>query len=217
MERDLLGEDEVTALAGLADRVRELAEAAVLTDAGAAEAAAVADQVKTLTERLGAERRKAPPFAASGDIRAAAYGGLGEGRRMDRQVANPVTGRLNPVAPPVDLEVTSDGIVRGEFTLGHVYEGPPSYVHGGVSAMVLDQVLGMAAAATGTPGMTATLELRYRRPTPLGVPLLVEAKASRVEGRKVYAAGTIAAPDGRVTVEATAMFVMPQKFVPSHY
>ncbi|TDD30709.1 PaaI family thioesterase [Actinomadura sp. KC06] len=217
MERDLLGEDEVAALAGLADRVRELAESAVLTGAGAAEAAAVADQVKALTARLTAERREAPPFAASGDIRAAAYGGLGEGRRMDRQVANPVTGRLNPVAPPVDLEVTSDGIVRGEFTLGPVYEGPPSYVHGGVSAMVLDQVLGMAAAATGTPGMTATLELRYRRPTPLGVPLLVEAKASRVEGRKVYAAGTIAAPDGRVTVEATAMFVMPQKFVTSRY
>ncbi|TMQ90118.1 PaaI family thioesterase [Actinomadura soli] len=105
----------------------------------------------------------------------------------------------------------------GEFTFGPVYEGPPSYAHGGVSALVLDQVLGMAAAATGTPGMTATLELRYRRPTPLRVPLLVEAKASRVEGRKVYAAGTIAAPDGRVTVEATAMFVMPQRFVTSQY
>ncbi|MFI0409655.1 PaaI family thioesterase [Actinomadura sp. 3N508] len=214
MERDLLGEDDVAALAGLAERVRELAEAAVLTGAGAAEAAAVAGEVKELTERLSAKRRNAPPFAASGDIRTAASG---ESRRMDRQVANPVTGHLNPVAPPVDLEVTSDGIVRGEFTLGAVYEGPPSYAHGGVSAMVLDQVLGMAAAATGTPGMTATLELRYRRPTPLGVPLLVEAKASRVEGRKVYAAGTIAAPDGRVTVEASAMFVMPRHFVTSQY
>jgi predicted thioesterase len=61
--------------------------------------------------------------------------------------------------------------------------------------------------------MTATLELRYRRPTPLGVPLTVEAKASRVEGRKIYASGTIAGPDGRVTVEATAMFVTPQNFV----
>jgi hypothetical protein len=83
--------------------------------------------------------------------------------------------------------------------------------------MVLDQALGMAAAATGTPGMTAGLELRYRLPTPLAVPLLVEAKASRVEGRKVYASGSIAAPDGRVTVEATAMFVMPQRFVTSPY
>ncbi|MFI0485921.1 PaaI family thioesterase [Actinomadura sp. 9N215] len=212
VERDLLGEDDVAALAGLAARVRGLAGAALLTGVGAGEAAAVAREVEALTARLAARRRTAPPFAASGGIDTAA----GE-RRMDRQVGNPVTGPLNPVAPPVDLEVTSDGIVRGEFTLGPVYEGPPSYAHGGVSAMVLDQVLGMAAAATGTPGMTANLELRYRRPTPLGVPLLVEAKASRVEGRKVYAAGTIAAPDGRVTVEATAMFVMPQRFVVSKY
>lgn len=205
MERPVLGDDEAAALTALAARVRELAEATVLTGADAAEATAVAGEIAALTARLTAERRGAPPFATPGE------------RRMDRQIANPVTGPLNPFAPPIGLEVTSDGVVRGEFTLGAVYEGPPSYVHGGVSAMVLDQALGMAAAATGTPGMTATLETRYRRPTPLGVPLRVEAKASRVEGRKVYASGTISAPDGRVTVEATAMFVMPQRFVTSEY
>ncbi|GAA4229054.1 PaaI family thioesterase [Actinomadura meridiana] len=203
--RDQLGEDEAAALACLAARVRELAEAALLTGIGAAEAATVADEVRSLTARLETERRDDPPFAApSAD-------------RVDRQLGSPVSGHLNPLAPPVDLEVTADGIVRGEFTLGPLYEGPPSYAHGGVSAMVLDQALGMAALATGTPGMTANLELRYRRPTPLAVPLLVEAKASHVEGRKVFASGTIAAPDGRVTVEATAMFVMPQRFVTSRY
>ncbi|WP_067800523.1 PaaI family thioesterase [Actinomadura formosensis] len=202
MERPELEEDEAAALSGLAARVRELAEATVLTGVDPAEAAAVAAEVEALTARLAAERRDAPPFVRSSP------------QRMDRQIANPVTGALNPLAPPVELTVSTDGIVRGEFTLGAVYEGPPSYVHGGMSAMVLDQALGMAAAATGTPGMTAALETRYRRPTPLGVPLSVEAKASRVEGRKVYASGTISGPDGRVTVEATAMFVMPQWFVP---
>lgn len=202
MERPELEEDEAAALSGLAARVRELAEATVLTGVDPAEAAAVAAEVEALTARLAAERRNAPPFVRSSP------------HRMDRQIANPVTGALNPLAPPVELTVSTDGIVRGEFTLGAVYEGPPSYVHGGMSAMVLDQALGMAAAATGTPGMTAALETRYRRPTPLGVPLSVEAKASRVEGRKVYASGTISGPDGRVTVEATAMFVMPQRFVP---
>jgi acyl-coenzyme A thioesterase PaaI-like protein len=200
-ERHMLGEDEAAPLAGLAARVRELTEAAVLTGVGAAEARAVADEIAALTERLRAVRRDAPPFLVTG------------GHRMDRQGGNPVTGVLNPIAPPVDLDVTADGIVRAEFTLSDVYEGPPSYVHGGMSAMVLDQALGMAAARTGTGGMTATLELRYRRPTPLGVPLTVEAKASRVEGRKIYASGTIAGPDGRVTVEATAMFVTPQQFL----
>ncbi|WP_158581474.1 PaaI family thioesterase [Actinomadura spongiicola] len=209
VERDLLEEDEAAALAGLAARVRELADAAVLTGVGTAEAAAVADEVRALTARLATRRRNDPPFAA--------YTVSGEGRPIDRQLGNPVTGHLNPLAPPVDLETTPDGLVRGEFTLGAVHEGPPSYAHGGVTAAIIDQVLGVAAAATGTSGMTATLELRYPRPTPLGVPLLAEAKACRVEGRKVYASGTIAAPDGLVTVEATAIFVTPQRFVTSPY
>ncbi|TDE39357.1 PaaI family thioesterase [Actinomadura sp. 6K520] len=203
MERHELGDEESAALAGLAARIRELAEAAVLTGTGAAEAAAVADEVAALTARLSGRRHDAPPYKLSGE-------GV-----LDRAAANPVTGALNPLAPPVGLTAGPDGLVRGEFTLGHLYEGPPTYVHGGVSAMVLDQALGMAAAVSGTPGMTATLETRYRRPTPLGVPLAVEAKASRVEGRKVYASGTISGPDGRVTVEATAMFVMPDRFVAS--
>ncbi|MFG2086597.1 MULTISPECIES: PaaI family thioesterase [unclassified Spirillospora] len=205
MERQELGDDEVTARAALAARVRELAEAAVLTGAGAAEAAAVADEIEALTARLAVGRRGAPPYVTSSE-------GI-----MERHTANPVNGTLNPFAPPVDLKVTPDGTVRAEFTLSPLYEGPPSYVHGGVSAMVLDQALGMAAAASGTPGMTATLELRYRRPTPLGVPLVVEARFSRVEGRKVHASGSITGPDGRVTVEATAMFIMPTRFVTSQH
>ncbi|MFD0691346.1 PaaI family thioesterase [Actinomadura fibrosa] len=197
--RDGLDRDETAALTALAARIRELTEAAVLTGAGAGEAAAVADELAALTARLSAVRRAAPPFTGTGES------------GIDRQIANPVAGTINPIAPPVDIEVTPDGIARAEFTLSQVYEGPPAYVHGGVSAMVLDQVLGMAAAATGNHGMTATLELRYRRPTPLGVPLLVEAKASRTEGRKIYADGAITGPDGRVTVEATALFVMPRR------
>ncbi|TDC87944.1 PaaI family thioesterase [Actinomadura sp. 7K507] len=202
-ERQQLADDEVAARAGLAARVRELAEAAILTGADPAEAAAVADEVEALTARLAVGRSEAPPYVVE-------HTGV-----MERHSANPVTGTLNPFAPPVDLGVTPDGAVRGEFTLSPLYEGPPTYVHGGVSAMVLDQALGMAAAVSGTPGMTATLELRYRRPTPLGVPLLIEAKFSRLEGRKIWASGSIAGPDGRVTVEATAMFIQPQRFVTS--
>jgi acyl-coenzyme A thioesterase PaaI-like protein len=198
-------DEEAAALAELAARVRELAEAALLTRPGAARTSAVAAEVAALTARLTAERRGAPPSVTPGE------------RTVDRDLGNPVTGTANPIAPPVAFTVDSDGIVRAEFTLGPLYEGPPSYVHGGVSAMVLDQALGMAAAVSGTPGTTATLETRYRRPTPLGVPLRVGARARGGVGRLVSAAGATRAPHGRVTVEATAMFIQPQRFVTSPY
>ena len=48
------------------------------------------------------------------------------------------------------------------------YEGPPGHVHGGVSAMVLDHVLGEAASDGKNPRLTGTISLRYGRATRLG-------------------------------------------------
>ena len=59
-------------------------------------------------------------------------------------------------------------------------------MHGGVAALILDQVLGEAAGAGGKPGMTGTLTLRYRQGTPLG-DLRGEAWIDRVEGIKTFA------------------------------
>ena len=98
--------------------------------------------------------------------------------------------------------------VWAEFELGPQYEGPPTLVHGGVSALILDQILGEAAAAAGKPGMTGTLTIRYRRATPLGA-LRGEAKVDRVEGIKTYAVGQISDAEG-VTVEAEGVFILPK-------
>jgi Thioesterase superfamily len=97
---------------------------------------------------------------------------------------------------------------EGWCTLGHAYEGPPMYGHGGVSAMLIDQLLGHAAAASGHPGVTTELSVRYRRPVPLDVPLRIWGRVIETEGRRVSAAGgitTAAEPDVPL-VEAEARF-----------
>jgi acyl-coenzyme A thioesterase PaaI-like protein len=185
------------ALSGLAERVRELTEAVVHTDVPDEEIAAVSAEIASLTGRLSAAWREYPRL-------------LQAGAGAPEVMTSPVTGTANPIAPPVEMFAEPDGTVRAKFTLNAVYEGPPTFVHGGVSALVLDQLLGMAAAVSGKPGMTATLEMRYRRPTPLGVPLTAEGRATRSEGRRSWADGRIIDPDGRTTVEATAMFVTPR-------
>jgi acyl-coenzyme A thioesterase PaaI-like protein len=85
-------------------------------------------------------------------------------------------------------------------------------VHGGISALLMDQFLGSAAIAVGLWGMTARLELDYRRPVPLGTPLLLRAAVTASEGRKVVVTGTIAlagAPE-QALVEARGVFVTPR-------
>nr|MDT0666531.1 PaaI family thioesterase [Micromonospora sp. DSM 115978] len=116
-----------------------------------------------------------------------------------------------------------DGYLLGRCTLGLGYEGPPGYVHGGVSAMLLDQILGDTSACFGAPGMTVSLSSRYRRPVPLDTPLLVRGEVTSVvdrirdgveagkAGKKVTVEGTIATeaePDVPL-VEGIGVFVMP--------
>ena len=122
--------------------------------------------------------------------------------------SNPVVGVRNPLAPPLIVHHESDGHCWSEFTLGDVYEGPPGLVHGGICALVLDQLLGeVATDQLMTPRFTGTISVRYLRGTPLG-PLRAEAFVDRHDNHKTYARGFISDAQG-TTVEAEGVFIMP--------
>ena len=125
---------------------------------------------------------------------------------------SPLIGQANPIAPPLELgaeEVEGGGpatTVVGRATFGQQYEGPPGHVHGGFVAAAFDEVLGMAQSLTGRPGMTGTLTIRYRSPTPLRTELSFRGWVERVEGRKIFTSGTLHAGD-RLCAEAEAVFI----------
>ncbi|WP_067461412.1 PaaI family thioesterase [Actinomadura macra] len=119
---------------------------------------------------------------------------------------DPVTGPENPVAPPLEYTGNEDGSIEGTVTLDLPYQGPPSSVHGGVSALLLDHTLGVANGWAGVPGMTAELTLRYHRLTPLFEPLTVSARQTSVDGRKIRTVGAIRA-GGRDCVTAEGLFI----------
>jgi hypothetical protein len=121
--------------------------------------------------------------------------------------ANPAAGLRNAVAPPMVIQ-HDDGRWWSEFTLGTAYEGLPGWVHGGICALVLDQMLGEAASEGLTlPKFTGTITLKYLRGTPLG-PLRAEAFIERTEGVKTFARGYLSDADG-TTVEAEGVFIRP--------
>jgi acyl-coenzyme A thioesterase PaaI-like protein len=108
--------------------------------------------------------------------------------------------------------VTPDsGGVVGRCTLGIAHEGPPGYGHGGMSAMLLDELMGWACAAAGMPGMTVSLQVCYHRPVPLGTPLRVYARVTGTEDRKIFVDGSIGTEDDPsvVVVTADGVFVSP--------
>jgi acyl-coenzyme A thioesterase PaaI-like protein len=195
-----LSPEEIAAQAAvwgpLAEAVRGLVDATIRSEVDADEAAAVRAEVEALTTRLRARQ-----VDGSYGVRIAPDGS------RSRAWGNTVVGLRNPVAPPLEMRHSPEGRAWADFTLGAAYEGPPGLVHGGVSALVLDQVLGEAAGAGGAPGMTGTLTIRYRRPTRLGR-LHADAQVDRTEGWKTHVVGSISDAEG-VTVEAEAVFVVP--------
>lgn len=132
------------------------------------------------------------------------------GHPQDYFPASPMIGFANPIAPPVEVwSVEGDGgqrEIRGRVTFGYAYEGPPTCVHGGIIAALFDEVMGAANLITENPGMTGTLTVRYRQPTPLLAPLEIVARFSGSERRKVFTwAGLY--HDGVLTAEADGIFI----------
>ncbi len=190
--------DEQAVYGGLTSALRRLGEVSLRTTVERDVVLEAQHQVEQITARLEAQMIPANfgvVVTTSGHVRG--YG-------------NAVVGLRNPIAPP--LTIVQDRVKGGassEFFLNALYEGPPGKVHGGVLALVLDQIFGEAAAAGGTPGMTGTLTLRYLKPTALGR-LSAAAWVDSSAGIKTIVKGWLKDADGEVTVEAEGLFILPR-------
>ena len=110
-------------------------------------------------------------------------------------------------AQGIPMHIWFDGAVtRAEFTPDWTHEGPIGHLHGGIIAMFFDQILGVAQRSVSGFGRTAMLTIRYHHPTPLHVPLRLEAKVMRVDGRKKYLEGALIAGDIR-TASCEGLFI----------
>ncbi len=184
----------------LADELRRIIDRLVVVRPPAQDLAAAADAAAEFANRLDA----LPARTTSWEINEA---GLEPGDFVEH---SPLSGASNPLAPPMTAELLSgpgEGVVVvGAVTFGSAYEGPPGHVHGGMVAAMFDELLGFAQLAAG---FTGTLTIRYRKPTPLHVPLTLRAWMDREDGRKRVVKGTC--HSGEVLLsEAEGLFISPR-------
>lgn len=181
----------------LASALRSMIDRLVMSEAPEEQLAGAADAAERFAATLAQHPRRERLWGFAESANAGDVGAF-----FDQ---SPLIGLSNPLSPPMKLEAR-EGRIHGEATFGSAYEGPPGHVHGGFVAAAFDEVLGFAQSLTGSPGMTASLTVRYRRPTPLHVPLRFEAGVDRVEGRKIFASGRVLLGE-TVTAEAEGIFV----------
>lgn len=104
------------------------------------------------------------------------------------------------------LEFYRDGdLVYADVTIPGAYRGYEGVAHGGMVALLLDEVMGWAANCASR-GATATGELnvRYRQPTPVDEPLRIEARVVRARNPLFMVEGALKKLDGTTCATGTA-------------
>jgi uncharacterized protein (TIGR00369 family) len=103
---------------------------------------------------------------------------------------------------------THSDVVETSYTAPSKFCGPEGIVHGGIQAALLDEVLGVAAHtcldAEDPELVTAEFRLSYRRPAPVGRPLVARGRLLRSDDRDVYLEGEIVDEEGRILTTAEA-------------
>lgn len=99
-------------------------------------------------------------------------------------------------ARPDGLDVSyfrreSDGALIGRVGFGPACQGPPGHAHGGSMAAVLDDAMGVAAWIAGHPVVAAEIRIRFKNMLPLGALVGLEARVTRVDGKRVTTEGRL--------------------------
>ena len=190
-------EGQRAALHRLAAALREATELLLVTEAPEEELTAAAERAEQFAARLALAPRARPLWGFAESSNAGSHRAMFD--------SSPLIGLGNPIAPPLHLDIVGDHI-EGTATFGTQYEGPPGHVHGGIIAAAFDEVLGMTQSLTGVGGMTGTLTVRYRQPTPLHREVSFSGHPVRVERKKIFVAGTLHVGDV-LCAEAEGIFI----------
>ena len=136
-------------------------------------------------------------------------------------------GRLNPHGHQIKTRWDGDETIS-VFEPRPEHTAIPGYVYGGLIASLVDcHGTGTAAAAAyreadREPGtepafrfVTASINVRYLRPTPIGVPLEIRGRVEEIKGRKVVVSAKVSAAGEICATGEVVAVQMPEHMVPS--
>ena len=110
-------------------------------------------------------------------------------------------GQNNPIG--LKLKFEWDGkAAKAEFTPTELHQGWKDIIHGGILTTVLDEAIGYATFFENIPCVTATMQVRLRRPAVIGQPLIVTASVTKNARRFVETEAKLTLIDGTVVAEA---------------
>jgi len=103
---------------------------------------------------------------------------------------------------------TESGRAAGRFVLGPRYGGGAGFVHGGVIAVLLDEVMGKISKLSEERAVTAELNIEYRKPVPTDAEIVVSGWQESEQGRNRFRVGEIHDSHGNLLARGRGRFVV---------
>jgi acyl-coenzyme A thioesterase PaaI-like protein len=123
-------------------------------------------------------------------------------------------GELNEHGLHLQLHTSPEGSWT-ELVLEPRFQGWDSVAHGGIACTILDEVMAWSVIGRGTWGVTARLNVAFRRPIPTGRAIRAEGWVVELHRRALRTAGRVldvATGEVLATAEATFIAVPPDQF-----
>jgi hypothetical protein len=120
-------------------------------------------------------------------------------------------GAFNPCFPEYRFDRIDGETASGHVVFPLVYEGPPGLVHGGFLAVFFDCVMQHQNCVAGLSGKTRSLQVTFRRPTPVLTELRFEISRSEAERGINSVARLLLDDEVLCSGEVTTLALPPEK------
>ncbi len=118
-----------------------------------------------------------------------------------------VCGKNNPRGLKLKFEHSEKGRLRSVVVFRKEHQGFKGIVHGGMIAMVLDEMMVNLAWKEGVPAVTAEFTVRLKKPAQIGEKVYLEGVIKKEGGRGIYTSSVAKNEKGEILASATATCV----------
>jgi uncharacterized protein (TIGR00369 family) len=131
--------------------------------------------------------------------------------RLEPNPTNQCFGCGGANAAGMKLTFEQDNVNRrivGRFVLGERYQGGGGFVHGGIIALLLDEVMGKVCRFREVRAVTAELTVAYLKPVRVADEIVVEGREVEQQGRNLFLAGEIRDTANEILARGRGRFVV---------
>jgi uncharacterized protein (TIGR00369 family) len=113
-----------------------------------------------------------------------------------------VCGKNNPNGLRLNFEIDPEKkTLKTTFVASPTFQGWDGIVHGGIISTLLDEAMAKLVYELGYQSVTASLEIKFKKPAPILEPLLVHGEITEVSRKLIRARARVTKEDGTILAE----------------